>query len=79
MDGQVIHILNTNEIEGLADPSLQQYECSLYIEKGNSRLKVTFDICANFLSLSLSRIPFLSLSSTCVHDPLCLPAFLRFL
>ncbi|RWS15093.1 microtubule-actin cross-linking factor 1-like isoform X28, partial [Dinothrombium tinctorium] len=33
MDGQVIHILNPNEIEGLADPSLQQYECSLYREK----------------------------------------------
>lgn len=34
MDGQVIHIMNTNEVEGLADPSLQQYECSLYTEKG---------------------------------------------
>ena len=35
MDGHhIIHIMNTNEVEGLADPSLQQYECSLYTEKG---------------------------------------------
>ena len=38
MDGQVIHIMNTNEVEGLADPSLQQYECSLYTEKGRIHL-----------------------------------------
>ena len=34
MDGQVIHIINNNDIDGL-DTSLDQYETCLYREKGS--------------------------------------------
>ena len=63
MDGQVIHIMNTNEVEGLADPSLQQYECSLYTEKG--RINQTGFTCfkIRFLSFfSVRPFHFLSVS-----------------
>jgi hypothetical protein len=49
MDGQVVHIMNTNEVEGLADPSLQQYECSLYTEKGRfSKIIINFSYFFDF-------------------------------
>lgn len=39
MEQQHIYVLNTNEIEGLADPCLEQYEFSLYKEKGKGLAK----------------------------------------
>lgn len=53
MDGHhIIHIMNTNEVEGLADPSLQQYECSLYTEKG-----IEFEFEFKFLTHFKSKFP----------------------